>query len=156
MPFSDVLSTCRQRKTWMPLPKPQVGEASGTERWFETDLSTRAALGTPWTLAHQAPLSMGRILEWPENSLLQGLLPDPGMELGSLALQADSLPFQPPGKLRSAEWSSALCPQWTGREANICQMVTWTLTLGLGGRGLCRPETWVRVLPLPSWGTWVG
>ena len=43
MPFSDVLSSWRQRKAWMPLPQPRVGEASGTECWFETDLSAGAA-----------------------------------------------------------------------------------------------------------------
>ena len=31
--------------------------------------------------------------------LLQGNLPDPGIEPSSPALQADSLPFEPPGKL---------------------------------------------------------
>ena len=52
---------------------------------------------TPWTVAHQAPLSMAilqaRILEWvaiPSS----GDLPDPGIELGSPALQAYSLPVQ--------------------------------------------------------------
>jgi len=33
------------------------------------------------------------------HSLLQGILPDPGMEPGSPALQADSLVFEPLGKL---------------------------------------------------------
>ena len=32
-------------------------------------------------------------------SLLQGNLPDPGIELGSPALQVDSLPAELPGKL---------------------------------------------------------
>ena len=31
-------------------------------------------------------------------SLLQGELPDPGIELGSPALQVDSIPAEPPGK----------------------------------------------------------
>ena len=59
---------------------------------------------TPWTVAHQAPLSMGfsRQEHWtglpwppPEN------LPDPGIEPkspASPALQVDSLPTEPPGK----------------------------------------------------------
>ena len=51
---------------------------------------------TPWTVAHQAPLSkeFSRQEYWsglpcpsPEN------LPDPGTEPGSSALQADSLPL---------------------------------------------------------------
>ena len=35
--------------------------------------------------------------------LLQGNLPNPGIEPGSPALQADSLPFEPPGKPHLAE-----------------------------------------------------
>ena len=96
---------------------------------------------TPWTLAHQAPLSMGtlqaRILEWVAmpssrgstqprertqvSSIIGGFfivwatkeaqeywgglpnpspeeLSDPGIEPGSPALQADSLPSEPPKK----------------------------------------------------------
>ena len=56
---------------------------------------------TPWTLAHQAPLSM----EFSRQEYLSGLpfpspgdLLDPGMEPGSPALQADSLLSEPPGK----------------------------------------------------------
>ena len=37
-----------------------------------------------------------RILEWVAISLLQGDLPDPGIEPRSPALQADSLPTEPP------------------------------------------------------------
>ena len=56
---------------------------------------------TPWTVARQAPLSMGfsRQEHWsgfpfpsPED------LPDPGIKAGSPALQEDSLPSEPPGK----------------------------------------------------------
>ena len=55
---------------------------------------------TPWTVAQQAPLSMGfsreeywRGLPFPS----PGDLPDPGIEPGSPALQADALPSEPPG-----------------------------------------------------------
>ena len=55
----------------------------------------------PWTAIHQAPLSMGFSrqeywigLPFPP----PGDLPDPGIEPGSPALQADSLPSKPPGK----------------------------------------------------------
>ena len=53
----------------------------------------------PWTVAHQALLSMGfsRPEYWsglPFPSL--GDLPDPGIEARSLALQADLLPFEHP------------------------------------------------------------
>ena len=56
---------------------------------------------TPWTVAHQAPPSMGfsRQEYWsglPFPSL--GYLPDPGIEPRSPALQADALTSEPPGK----------------------------------------------------------
>ena len=56
---------------------------------------------TPWTVAHQAPPSMGfsRQEYWsgvpfpsPED------LPDPGIESRSPALSTDTLPFETPGK----------------------------------------------------------
>ena len=56
---------------------------------------------TPWTVAYQAPLAMGfsRQEYWsglPSPS--PGDLPDPGIEPGSPALQADALPSEPPAK----------------------------------------------------------
>ena len=56
---------------------------------------------TPWTAAHQAPLSVGfsRQEYWSGVPLPSpGDLPDPGIELRSPALQADTLPSEPPGK----------------------------------------------------------
>ena len=54
-------------------------------------------LVTPWTVAHQAPLSMG----FPKQECWSGLpfpspgnLPDPGIESRSPALQTDSLPTE--------------------------------------------------------------
>ena len=55
---------------------------------------------TPWTVAHQAPLSMGFSRQEYWSGLpfpSPGDLPDPGIAPGSPALQADSLPFEPPG-----------------------------------------------------------
>ena len=56
---------------------------------------------TPWTVAYQAPLSM-RISRQEYWSGLPcpppGDLPDPQIEPRSPALQADSLPSEPPGK----------------------------------------------------------
>ena len=49
---------------------------------------------TPWTVAHQAPLSMGFSRQEYWSGLpfpSPGDLPDPGIELRSLALQADAL-----------------------------------------------------------------
>ena len=58
---------------------------------------------TPWTVAYQAPPSMGFSRQecWSGLSFPSpGDLPDPGIELGSPALQADALPSEPPGKLQ--------------------------------------------------------
>ena len=42
--------------------------------------------------------SPGKIIGVVSLSLLQGDLPDPGIKPGAPALQADSLPDEPPGK----------------------------------------------------------
>ena len=56
---------------------------------------------TPWTIAYQAPLSMGFSRQEYWSGLpfpSPGDLPDPGIEPRSSALQSDSLPSEPPGK----------------------------------------------------------
>ena len=56
---------------------------------------------TPWTIAHQAPLSMGFSRQEYCSGLpfpSPGNLPDPGIEPGSPALQVDYLPTESPGK----------------------------------------------------------
>ena len=56
---------------------------------------------TPWTLAHQAPLSMGFSRQEYWSGLLfpsPGDLPHLGIESETPALQADSLLSEPPGK----------------------------------------------------------
>ena len=56
---------------------------------------------TPWTVAHQALLSMGfsRQEYWSGLTFLSPEdLPDPGIKPRSPALQADSLLSEPPGK----------------------------------------------------------
>ena len=56
---------------------------------------------TPWTVALQAPLSLGfsRQEYWSELPCpLTGDLPKPGIKPRSPALQVDSLPSEPPGK----------------------------------------------------------
>ena len=58
-------------------------------------------LATPWTVAHQAPLSMGfsRQGYWSGLSFpFPGDLPNPGIKLRFPAFQAESLPSEPPGK----------------------------------------------------------
>ena len=64
-------------------------------------LSRVRLFATPWTIAHQAPVSMGfsrqeywSALPFPS----PGDLPNPGIEPGSPALQADALTSEPLGK----------------------------------------------------------
>ena len=56
---------------------------------------------TPWTIPHQAPPTMGFSRQEYWSGLpfpSPGDLPDSGIEPGPPALQADSLPSEPPGK----------------------------------------------------------
>ena len=66
-------------------------------------LSHVQLFATPWTVAYQAPPSVGFSKQeyWsglPFSSA--GDLPNPRMEPGSPALQADALPSESPGKLK--------------------------------------------------------
>ena len=64
---------------------------------------------TPWTVDHQAPLSMGILpaRTWRRLPCTpSGDLPDTGIEPSSPTLQADSLPSEPPGKPKNTGVSS--------------------------------------------------
>ena len=64
-------------------------------------LSRVRLFATPWTVAYQAPLSMGfsRQEHWSGLPFPSpGDLPEPGIEPGSPALQADALLSETPGK----------------------------------------------------------
>ena len=66
-------------------------------------------LATPWTVAYQAPPSMGfsRQEYWSGLPFASpGDLPDPGIEPRSPTLQADTLTSEPPGKPEQDIW----CP----------------------------------------------
>ena len=66
---------------------------------------------TPWTVARQAPLSMGLSRQEYWSGLLflpPGDLPNPGMEPLSPALQVDSLPAEPLGKALAESLESVL------------------------------------------------
>ena len=80
---------------------------------------------TPWTVAHQAPLSMGilqaRILEWVAIASPPGDLPNPRIVPGSPALQADSLSTEPPGQPQ--EYWSGL----KGNSENLTNATVWPL-----------------------------
>ena len=92
---------------------------------------------TPWTVAYQAPLSVGfsRQAYWsgvPFHS--PGDLPDPGIEPQSPALQADALSSEPPGtpflvntgvqvkEENSFACVSRICPQKAG-----CCFLFWNI-----------------------------
>ena len=67
-------------------------------------LSRVQLFATPWTIVYQAPLSVGfsRQAYWSGLPFPSpGDLPDPGIEHGSPALQADALTSEPPGKRES-------------------------------------------------------
>ena len=62
---------------------------------------------TVWTVAHQAPQSMGfsRQEYWSGLPFLSpGDLPDPGIKPRPPSLQADALTSEPPGKLKSRDF----------------------------------------------------
>ena len=71
------------------------------DMWIWKSFSHVWIFAMPWTVALQAPLSVGilqaRILEWVAIPP-PGNLPNPGIKPRSPALQVDSLPSEPPGK----------------------------------------------------------
>ena len=88
-----------------PCSVPQVGfehlDFAGLSANKCEPLSCVRLFVTPWTVAHQTPLSIGILPEEHTSGLAcpsPGYLPNPGIEPRSLALQADSLLPQSPGK----------------------------------------------------------
>ena len=72
-------------------------------------LSCVQLFATPWTVAHQAPPSMGFSRQEYWSGLpfpSPGDLPNPGIELGSPVLQTDALPSEPPGKPNQCKYRS--------------------------------------------------
>ena len=84
-------------------------------------LHSKLLCATPWTVAHQAPLSMG----FPRQEYWSGLpfpsqwdCPNPEIKPKSPALQADSLPSEVPGKPINANnevqnAGSSCCPTFS-------------------------------------------
>ena len=79
----------------------QLEEHSPEKARRVKSLSRIRLFATPRTVVHQAPLSM-EFSRQEYRSVLPlpspGDLPDPGIEPGYPALQADALPSEPPGK----------------------------------------------------------
>ena len=102
----------RSDRMWSTIVWPQVNSREGTQLHPSTESEVKlkvkllSCVGelwtvTLWTVAYQAPLSMGfsRQEYWSGLPLPSpGDLPDPGIEAGSPSLQADTLPSKPPGK----------------------------------------------------------
>ena len=69
-------------------------------------LSRVRLFATLWTVAYQAPLSMGFSRQEYWSGLpfpSPGDLPDSGIEPGSPALEADALTSEPPGKMMKVQ-----------------------------------------------------
>ena len=92
-------------------------------------LSCVRLFATPWTVAYQAPPSMGFSRQECWSGLpfpSPGDLPNPGIEPGSPALRADALPSEPPGKPRERlrHLSCSHWPSWVTRWVRPCGMKT--------------------------------
>ena len=100
-------------------------------------LSRVRLFATPWTVAYQAPPSMGFSRQECWSGLLfpsPGDLPDPGIEPRSPALQADTLLSEPPGK--PPPWN-----RWSAGSSCIVQgtqvgALRWLRGLGWGVGGV--------------------
>ena len=122
------------------------------------------SFATPWTIAHQIPLSVG----FSRQEYCSGLpfpsprdLPDPGIKPGSPALQADSLLLSHEGSQSSfqTQMSVRAALQDTGTTENTSQMEfppvcpmryqsqKCSATKRYGGRG----QGWLTPTPKRSW-----
>ena len=89
----------------------------GKWKWSRSAVLDSAA---PWTVAHQAPPSMGFSRQEYWNRLpfpSAGDLPDPGIEPRSPALQAGALTSEPPGK----PWCGIKCSFLFSEPGSTCQ-----------------------------------
>ena len=138
------------RRKWQPTPvfmpeeshgqRSLAGYSLGLQRWALTNLSpvslrksvkvkvkslSRVQLfGTPWTVAHQTPLSIGFSRQEFRSGLpflSPGDLPNPGIEPRSLTLQADSLLSEPPDPAPQNDYilSLSLTRFWFRRKAYL-------------------------------------
>ena len=76
-------------------------------------------LRPPWTVACQAPLSMeySRQEHWSGSPFPSpDDLPDPGIKPVSPALQADALPYEPPGKPITKMDQHNFCSECSAKE----------------------------------------
>ena len=91
-PIQTIIGSWHSRKT-EPCPNHHM--------WSESELNRVRLFVTPWTVAHQSPLSMGFSRQEYWSGLpfpSPGDFPNPGIEPWSPALQADDLPSELWGK----------------------------------------------------------
>ena len=99
----EVLSTGPPGNSLLGVLKPTVATKclQYHRKWSEVKLLSRVRLfATPWTVAYQASPSMGFSRQEYWSGLpfpSPGDLPDPGIERGSPAFEADALTSEPPG-----------------------------------------------------------
>ena len=104
---SDSLWPHALHRPWdSPGQNTGVGGLSLLQGIFPTQGSNPGLLHCRQILYQLSHKGSPRILEWGSLSLLQGELPDPGIELGSPTLQENSLPTELSGKLLSIWWVS--------------------------------------------------
>jgi len=141
--------------------------------WSESESFSRFSwvrlFVTPWTVAHQAPLSMGFSRQEYWSGLpfpSPGDLPDPGIEPRSPLLKLDSLPSEPPGKPhmsdkhKQKEWNKPECYLWTGKNGRTSQTynmnttqimyhlyATWPLPNSQINHSFSASYWWVSVVP---------
>ena len=87
---------------------------------------------TPWTVVHQAPLSIGFFRQecWSGLPFLSpGDLPNPGIETGSPGLQEDSLATELPGKPLRIIYEERHSWGLTGCICCCCSLTKWCPTL---------------------------
>ena len=102
---------CPRSKPWLHIFTEDAWYSTAhphSTRWKKESHSVVWDSATSWTVAHQAPLSMGfsRQENWSGLPFPSpGDLLKPGIDPGSPSLQADSLPCEPPGKPFSTTWT---------------------------------------------------
>ena len=130
-------------------------------RTKEKLLSRVRLFATPWTVAHQAPRSMGfsRQEYWSGLSFPSlGKLPDPGIEPRPPELQADALLSEPPGK--PTHWTSSraqievILSGWKRMIFPLTESYEWSFSGKKLGRGKYQCQRWNGILKEPGLMFW--